>query len=255
MALRLIHSTVVTIVLMSCIEQIDTSKDIIIDHPFYLRARIHDSHTASVQFEIARENRQRRCQQYKFTIRRNRGHSYSMPEQNLTFWRNSLELKELEVGQYNVCAIICSEYIRQYSIDQQESENRLTPIMNCVAFDAPRSHFLILTLYVLVAIFLIISHVIYSLRKRKFQARIKLAMLEIESSVQKWRSTQTSILSSDNTPTYITLHSIVNLPVSPVEHATGSSISSVHTDRNEATTSPIIFHLNTWNEESTASET
>ena len=68
-----------------CFPTVQATKEILVESPFYLRARIHDLQTATVLFEIARENDQRTRQMYKFTIRRNREYPYSMPEQNLTF--------------------------------------------------------------------------------------------------------------------------------------------------------------------------
>ncbi|CAF4464740.1 unnamed protein product, partial [Rotaria sp. Silwood2] len=41
-------------------------KETIVENPFYLRARMHDSQTANVQFEIALNINQRSCQMYKF---------------------------------------------------------------------------------------------------------------------------------------------------------------------------------------------
>ena len=65
------------------IRMIGAIKETIIESPFYLRARIQDSQTASVQFRIARGSDQRTCQRYKFTICRNHEYPYSMPEQNI----------------------------------------------------------------------------------------------------------------------------------------------------------------------------
>lgn len=165
------------------IEKVENTKQIIVENPFYLRARLRDSQTATVQFEIAKDNYQRTCQMYQFTIRHNGKHPYSMPEQNLTFWINSLELKGLTAGHYQICAIICSEYLNQ---------NRSKSISNCVHFDLHRLHFLILTLYLLVFLILLFSQIIFSLRKRKFQARIKRALIEFEHSVHKLCSNQSS---------------------------------------------------------------
>jgi hypothetical protein len=218
------------------------NKEIIVESPFYLRARIHDTQTASVLFEIALENNQRTCQMYKFTIRRNSEYPYSMSEQNLTFWRNSLELKHLAVGHYKVCAIICSEHLRspKFHYEFNEKRNRTTPITACVQFDAFRPHLLVLTLYILVFIFLTISQVMFSLRKRQVQARIKMALIELENTVQKWRTnTETS---GDHMQSYTILQSLITLPASPVEH----SSSQPHLIEDEQ--HPIIFHLDSLNE-------
>jgi hypothetical protein len=232
------------------IQTVGAIKEILVENPFYLRARIHDSQTASVQFEIAHENDQRTCQMYKFTIRRNHESSYSMPEQNLTFWRNSLELKHLAVGDYRICAIICSEYLKQpHSYYQMfQKKHRSTPISACVNIHTYRSHFLILTLYILVFLILTFSQIIFTLRKRKIQARIKTALIEVESTLQKWCTAQTSSESGDHTQTYRILQSLVTLPASPVEY---SITSPFHSSIEEHRPShPIIFHLDVLNEQS-----
>lgn len=220
------------------------SKEIISEEPFYIRARVHDAHSATVLFEIPRENDHRQCQKYRFTVRRNQEVPYSMSEENFTYWRNSLELKDLSVGHYNVCAIICSERIRTFhSIFFEYRRNISLPIISCVAFKAHRSHFLILTLYLLVLIFLIISQINYSLRKREVRERLHITLLEMESSIQKWRSSQSAAgaaSSMDQTPSYNILQSIVNLPLSPVEHAVTSPTTTI-TSAGEH--HPIIFHL------------
>ncbi len=225
---------------------VGASKEIIVEYPFYLRARIHDSHTASVQFEIAEENNQRTCQMYKFTIRHNNEHPHSMPEQNLTFWRNSIELKHLAAGDYNVCAIICSEQLRsaKHHYEHYIKKNRTMPIIACVHFHAFRPHLLVLTLYVLVLIFLIISQIIYSLRKRQFKARIRMALIEIENSLQKWRSAQTSSTSTDHIQSYSILQSLINLPALPTEHLVSLQLPSNNDEPN-----PVIFHLDNPTEE------
>jgi hypothetical protein len=187
------------------IQIIGASPEIIVEKPFYLRARILDFQTVNVLFEIAEENNQRTCQMYKFTIRRNQEKSYSMPEQNLTCWSNSLELKHLPSGDYRVCASICSERLRQRKYHYMK-KNRTIPIIACVNFHAYRPHLLVLTLYFLVFILLTISHIIFSLRKRQFQARIRMALTEVENSLQKWRSTQTS---TDHIGSYSILQSLV----------------------------------------------
>jgi hypothetical protein len=213
------------------------SKEVIVENPFYLRARILDFQTANVLFEIAEINAHRTCQMYKFTIRRNNEHPYSMPELNLTFWRNSLELKHLAAGHYKVCAIICSENLRQPEYHYQyKKKNHTIPITACVQFDAFRPHLLVLTLYILVFIFLTISQIIYSLRKRQFQARIKAALIEVENTLQKWRSnTETSI---DQTQSYSILQSIVSLPASPIDHLTSPQLQSNDDEQHTP-----IFHL------------
>ncbi len=227
------------------IQMVESSQEILVESPFYLRARIHDSHTANVQFEIADENNQRICQMYKFTIRRNQEPPYSMPEQNLTFWRNSLELKHLTVGNYRVCAIICSEHLRQTKFHYKNymKKNRTMPITNCVRFKASRSHSLVLTLYILVLIFLIFSHIIYSLQKRQFQARVKMALTEIESSVQKWRSNPSACSSTEHLQSTTILQNVIILPVSPVEHSVLTPVQS-----NDDVEHPITFHLEILNE-------
>ena len=209
---------IVLIFTMYFIGMVDGIKEIIVESPFYLRARIYDSQTASVLFEIAEENDQRICQMYKFTIRRNDDYPYSMPEQNLTFWRNSLELKYLPVGDYKICAIICSEYLQQ-SYDQ--SFNQSMPISTCVNIHAYRSHFLILTLYFLVFLILAFSQIIFTLRKRKIRAHIQTALIDVENTLQKWHTTQTN----DHPQSYSILQSLVTLPASPIDHS-------------------VVFHLN-----------
>lgn len=180
------------ICLSLCFDFLLATKEIIVENPFFLRARIYDAHTATVLFEISRGSRQRTCKNYRFTVRRNSAALYSMPEQNLTFWRNSLEMKHLDYGKYRVCAIICSENFGIYALVPQLMRNSSSPVMACVNFRVPRSHFLILTLYVLVFMFLAISQITYSLRKREFHQRIKYTIHEIENSVHRWRLSQTS---------------------------------------------------------------
>ncbi|CAF4254331.1 unnamed protein product [Rotaria sp. Silwood2] len=172
-------------------------KETIVENPFYLRARMHDSQTANVQFEIALNINQRSCQMYKFTIRHD-DNFYSMPEQNLTFWRNSLELKYLSVGNYRICAIICSEYSKPYHSLYYifKKENSLKPISACVNIYAYRSHYLILTLYLLVFLVLAFSQISFSLRKRRFEARMKDNLIKFENTSQKWHSISTLSISS-----------------------------------------------------------
>jgi hypothetical protein len=231
------------------IEIIEASTEIIVETPFHIRARIHDAQTATVQFEIGRQNDQRTCQMYKFTIRRNSEHPYPMPEQNLTFWRNSLELKHLPVGDYRICAIICSEHLKQSNRSYYEMFNKTNhsiPISACVNIHANRSHFLILTLYILVFLILAFSQTIFTLRKRKIKARIKTALIEVENTLQKWRTAQTT--SDDHTHSYSILQSLLNLPASPIEHST---TSPCHPPIEEHRPShPIIFHLDIPNEQS-----
>ena len=211
------------------------NKDIIVERPFYLRGRIYESHAASIQFEIPHANQQRTCHMYKFTIQRNRERPYSMPEQNLTFWSNSLELKHLPAGHYNVCAIICSEYFDQakYHHQQYPKKNRTKPIEACIDFKVFRSHLLILTLYILVIVFLIISQIIFSIHKRRFQARVKMALIEADKMLEK----QLSSSSTDRTQSLTFLQSLVTLPIIPVEHP-------VPPDEQH----PVTFHLGTSNE-------
>jgi hypothetical protein len=247
---RGIDNTIMVVLFIICllsisIQMIGASKEIIVENPFYLRARIYDSQTASVQFEIAEENNQRTCEMYKFTIRRNREYPYSMPEQKLTFWSNSLELKHLPVGDYRICAIICSEYLKQPpTYDEMFSKkNRSIPISACVNIHAYRSHFLILTLYFLVILILAFSQIIFSLRKRKIQARIKTALIEVENTLQKWRASQTS---GDHAQSYTILQSLLTLPASPIEYSTTLPF---HPPIEEHRPShPIIFHLGALNE-------
>ncbi|CAF1408745.1 unnamed protein product [Rotaria sp. Silwood1] len=197
-----------------------SSKEIIVENPFYLRARIHDAHSATVQFEIAREAYQRSCQAYKFAICRNREKPYFMPEQNLTFWRNSLELKHLAEGQYRICAIICSEHLgsESYHYEKCEHKNNTAAITACVNFNAYRTHFLILTLYIVVFIFLGCSQIIFTFRKRKFKAGLAMALMEVDNIVQKMRTNQTSSTSPDDIHTYSILQTLVTLPAAPIEH-------------------------------------
>ncbi|UJR37372.1 hypothetical protein I4U23_030080 [Adineta vaga] len=225
---------------------IGVDKEIIVESPFYLRARILDSHTVNVQFEIGRENEQRSCQNYKFTIRRNQENPYSMPEQNLTFWRNSLELQHLSAGQYQVCAIICSEHLPHVKHHNQSymQKNRTLSIKTCVHFQAFRPHLLVLTLYVLVIIFLTISQIIFSLRKRRFHERMKWAKMEVENSLQKLRTTQISSSAAENTQSYNILRSLVTLPATPVDY----SVPSPPIQSNDDEQRPIIFHLEPPNE-------
>jgi len=211
-------------------------KEIIVENPFYLRARVHDSQTATVLFEIARQNNHRACRMYKFTIRRNQEYPYSMPEQNLTYWRNSLELKHLPVGDYRICAIICSEHLKQ--------NHSKSSISACVNIHAYRSHFLVLTLYILVVIILTFSQITFTLRKRRIQARIQAALIEVEGTLQKWRTAQASSSSSSSinyTHSYNILQSLVTIPASPTEHL---ATSPLHPTTDEHRPSyPIIFHL------------
>lgn len=233
------------------VQIVDASKEILVKNPFYLRARIYDSHSANVQFEIAGETKYRTCQMYKFTVRRNREPVYSMEEQNLTYWRNSLELKDLAAGDYRVCAIICSEHLRQLKYHYEnylKKTNRTSPITACVNFQAFRPHLLILTLYILVFIFLVGSHTVYSLRKRQFQARMKMALVEVESTLQKWRSNPPPPPpTTEPTLSSTTLQNLVPLPTSPVEHSTLSSpplVEQANSDEHQE----IMFHLNNPNE-------
>ncbi|CAF1563463.1 unnamed protein product, partial [Rotaria sordida] len=199
-------------------------KEIIVENPFYLRARMYDCQTANVQFEIAQNNNHRLCQMYKFTIRHNDEDLYSMPEQNLTFWRNSLELKHLTVGHYRICAIICSEYLKQYHSLYYifKKTNPLKPITTCVTIYAYRSHFLILTLYLLVFIFLCFSQIIFSLRKRNFQVRIKKSLIKFENNLQKWHTTSTSSISNHSRHSSYILQNCFTLSASSIENSIAS---------------------------------
>ena len=231
----------VGVVLVLRLELVQASKEIFVEKPFYLRARVHDSHAASFFFQIPPDKDQRACQMYKFTIRRNREDPYSMPEQNLTYWRNSLELKYLATGRYRVCAIICSEQMgaRPHLSQHPDKKNVSFPIPACVEFQAYRSHFLVLTLYFLVLLFLTLSQITYSLRKRKIRARVKLTLMEVENSLQNWRSAQRNLSSAEHTPSYSILHSIVHLPASPVEHSL-SSPGTLTTTNDHPQTSPVV---------------
>ena len=217
------------------------NKEIIVDSPFHLGARIFDSRTAHVQFEISGKDEQRRCEKYQFTVRRNQETPYSMPEQNLTYWRNSLELQHLPVGQYQVCAIICSEHSQhvKYHYESYMKKNRTLPITACVNFRVLRAHLLILTLYVFVIMFLAISQMIFSLRKRQFHQRIKLALTEVENSLTKRRTTQERPPSIDQTHSYTILQSLVTLPATPIDY----TIPYPPVETNETVERPIIFHL------------
>ena len=216
-------------------------KEIIVENPFYLRARMQDGHTASVLFEIGREKDQRTCQMYKFTIRHNREYPYAMPEQNLTFWRNSLELKHLAEGNYRICAVICSEHLSSEFVNKR---NRSTPISACVNIHAARSHFLVLTLYILVFFFLGFSQIIFSLQKRKARAGIKTALIDVENALQKWRSTQTTTASTDGPHSFSILQSLVSFPTVPLDQ---SILSLYHSAGEEH--HPITFHLDLHNEQ------
>ncbi|CAF1077617.1 unnamed protein product [Didymodactylos carnosus] len=145
-----------------------------------MRARLFNSYSASVQFEIDQSYLHfRNCQQYQFTITRNREQIHYMPAQNFTFWRNSLELQHLAVGFYNVCAIICSE---------QFVNNNSIVTINCLNFRSQRSYFLFLTLYLLVFSILAFSQVMFTLRKRRYKAHIKAALTDLELALQRFHS-------------------------------------------------------------------
>ena len=223
------------------VQRVEGVTDIVVETPFYLRARVRDSQTASVKFEIAHENDQRTCQRYKFTIRRNREPSYSMPEQNLTFWRNSLELKDLAAGKYRICAILCSEHSQKTIFPRQ---NRTKPITACVAIRAYRSHYLVLTLYVLVVTILAFSQLVFTLRKRKFQAKVKTALVEVEHVLQKWRSSQGNSSTTNQPTSYSILQSLLTLPASPIEHSVSAPVLTV-TDEDDSRrpSHPVVFHL------------
>lgn len=225
------------------VQFVGANKEILVERPFSLRARIYDSHSANVQFEIAEQTKYRTCQMYKFTVRRNREPVYSMEEQNLTYWRNSLELKDLAAGNYSVCAIICSEHLRQskFHYEKYLKKNRTLPITTCVSFQAFRPHLLILTLYILVFIFLIGSHIVYSLRKRQFQARMKMALVEVETTLQKWRSNPTATTEPNLSST--TLEKLVSLPTLPVAHS-----PPLGEQTNSDEPQEIVFHLDNANE-------
>jgi hypothetical protein len=248
------NNTIMVLLILVCllansIQIAGAITDIVVEYPFYLRARILDSKTANVQFEIAEDNNQRTCEKYKFTIRHNHDYPYSMPEQNLTFWSNSLELKHLDFGDYRICAIICSEYLKQphtyFNIFIKK--NHSIPITTCVGFHAYRSHFLILVLYVLVFIILAFSQVIFTLHKRKFRATIKAGLNEVETMLQKWHSTQTASTSNEPGHSYTILQSLINLPASPLEHSAVTPPFHPVVDEHRPS-HPVIFHLSTSNE-------
>jgi hypothetical protein len=110
-----------------------------------------------------------------------------------------------------------------------------------------RSHFLDLTLYLLVVLILTISQIIFTLRKRKFQARIKTALIEIEDILHKWRTAEKLLTSDDHTQSYCILQSLVALPASPVEH---SITTPFHFSIEEHQPShPIVFYLDMSNEQ------
>lgn len=218
-------------------------KDVEVQHPFYLRARVHDAQSASVLFQIPLENDQRACRMYRFTVRHNREPDYDMPQQNLTYWRNSLELKRLDAGDYRICAVICSEHKLPSTHDQPK--NQSLPITACVTIHAYRSHLLVLTLYILVFIILAFSQIVFTARKREFQARIKSALVEVENALQKWRSVQTPSASVDRTQSYSILQTLVTLPAAPVERHRTLSLQ-VTTDEHLAAP-PVLFHVGTPN--------
>lgn len=212
---------------------IASHSEISVETPFYLRARLLDARTAHVHFELNREEVPRTCRTYRFTIRRNREQPYAMPEQNLTYWRNSLEMQHLPAGEYHVCATVCAE-----QSDEHNAGNGTEPITACVTFPIFRLHLLVFTLYVLVVLFLVISQVIFSLRKRQFHERIKLAMVEVEGSLQKWRSAQPPSASTDRTMSYNTLHQVLTIPTSPVDLCTPPVMQI-----NDNEPHPIVFQL------------
>ncbi|CAF1387825.1 unnamed protein product [Rotaria magnacalcarata] len=192
--------------------------------PFYLRARIHDSRTADIQFEIEQNNTQRECRTYEFTIRHNDKNSYSMPQQNLTFWRNSLELTQLTVGKYNICAIICSEYLKTNDSYDKILKKRasLEPIAACVTIRVYRSHFLILTLYILVFIILVFLQITFTLRKRKFHAQIQHSLAEFKHMLHKWNAAQEHMTSTVRRHSSSTLHDLFTQSASSIEHSIAS---------------------------------
>mgnify|MGYP001027082938 CR=1 FL=1 len=231
------------VVLLCSIELIDsTTQEILVESPFYLRARIHDAHTVNVKFEVIQQHQQRSCHMYKFTIRRNSEHAYSMPEQNLTFYSNSLELQHLPVGKYRVCAIICSEYLShvKHHYKRDANKNRTLPLTACVTFDISRPHLLVLTLYVLVILILIISQMVFSLRKRQLNARMKLVLIEAENILQKWRQNQSPSISTDCASSYGVLQGLITLPASPIEQSTLPLINDEQR--------PVIFHIQNAND-------
>ncbi|CAF0929784.1 unnamed protein product [Didymodactylos carnosus] len=155
-------------------------KEISVNEPFHMRARLYNSYSASVQFEIDQSYLHfRNCQQYQFTITRNRELTHYMPAQNFTFWRNSVELIHLAVGFYNVCAIVCSE---------QFVNNDSIVTINCLTFRSQRSYFLFLTLYLLVFMILAFSQFVFTLKKRKFKAHVKAALSDLELALQRLRT-------------------------------------------------------------------
>ena len=241
----------VVYLLANSIQIAEAVTDIVVESPFYLRAHILDSKTANVQFEIAEVKNQRTCEKYKFTIRHNHDYPYSMPEQKLTFWSNSLELKHLEVGDYRICAIICSEHLKQPHtyFDIFMKKNHSIPITTCVGFHAYRSHFLILVLYVLVFIILAFAQVIFTLHKRKFRATIKAGLTEVETMLQKWHSAQTA--SNEHRQSYTILQSLITLPASPLEHSAVTPPFHSVVDEHRPS-HPVIFQLNGSNEQLTS---
>lgn len=230
--------------LLIAIPTFGMNKDIVINNPFYLRARIHDFQSANVQFEITRNRYQRSCRMYQFTIRHNDDKVYSMPNQYLTFWRNSLELKHLTVGKYNICATICSEYFkRTFSIKNILKKTYPSkPISTCVSIDIYRTHFLILTLYLLVITILIFSQIIFSLRKRKFQARIKTVLVELERSLQRWHTPSASSTTIDKIRSSTnTLHDFFIQSASSIEHYV-EPLFHITPDKHEPS-QPTFFHI------------
>ncbi|CAF1273568.1 unnamed protein product [Rotaria sordida] len=237
-----------TVYLLSIPIQIFGINKDIIRNPFDLRARLHGSHTATVQFEIEQNSNQRLCQMYNFTIRYNHQVVYSMSEQNLTCERNSLELKDLTVGDYEICAIICSEYLKQdYLYDRVLNKtNTLKPITACINIHVKRAYLLILTIYLLIFMILALAHINYSLRKREFHARVRRTYIEFENSLQQWRTYQKQSMPSHGRQSSHTLHDFLTSSTSPIEHST-ALLSHLVTDELELSYSN-ISHLEIPNE-------
>ena len=150
------------------------------------------------------------------------------------------------MGNYRICAIICSEHLKtsHSSYEVFVKRNRTAPISACVNIHAYRSHFLVLILYILVFLILLFAQIMFSLRKRKFRARIKAAVIDVENNLQKWRTAQTT----DEPHAYNILQTIVSVPAAPIEHAV---TTPYHPSLEEHRPShPIIFHLEIPNEQS-----
>ena len=83
---------------------------------------------------------------------------------------------------------IILEYL-QKNISHDKISNHKTllkPISTCVQIYMYRSHFLILTLYLLVFIILALSQINFSLRKRKLQTQIENSFINLERNFHRY---------------------------------------------------------------------